>query len=145
MRQNLPKLMRLVTAILIAGANMPGQAAGMFTMPGEAPKKTLAAPTTRPQTYSGPHNYSLTRGTSYGYESHRNGQIEFFRYDGMRNGVHTLVSFFDNTSSMITCSGNCEFVRVVGYGFDRTYKVNKTSVLGAVVEDMLRGALQPTH
>ncbi len=95
--------------------------------------------------YTGPHNYSTTRGNTYGYTSAETGQVHFFRYDGVRNGRYVLISFEDTTASMVSCEGTCKLVRITGYGFDRTYEVKRNSVLASVVQDMLRGALTPSQ
>lgn len=107
---------------------------------------SLSRAVSRPEpTYSGPHNYSTTRGNTYGYTSAETGQVHFFRYDGIRNGRHVLISFEDTTASMVSCEGACTMARITGYGFDRTYEVKRNSVLASVIQDMLRGALTPSQ
>ncbi|WP_257829232.1 hypothetical protein [Burkholderia glumae] len=108
------------------------------------------APTSRPTAeskpaYSGPHNYSIRRGNTYGYTSSESGQVHFFRYDGMRDGRYILISFEDTTASMVSCEETCKIARITGYGFDRTYEVKRNSVLANVIQDMLRGALAPSQ
>lgn len=103
---------------------------------------TAAAPA-RP-VYAGPHNYSVVRGNTYGYTEAKNGEIHFFRYDGFKDGHYRLVSFEDTQASMVVCEGDCKIVRVMSYGFDRTYQVKSGSVLALVIQDMLRGALSPS-
>lgn len=115
-----------------------------FSLPGQQTNYARASSSTKPP-YSGPHNYSTTRGNTYGYTSAETGQVHFFRYDGMRNGRYVLISFEDTTASMVSCEGACKIVRITGYGFDRTYEIKRGSVLSSVVQDMLRGALTPSQ
>jgi len=78
-----------------------------FSLPNQQANYAKATSSAKPP-YSGPHNYSTTRGNTYGYTSADTGQVHFFRYDGMRNGRHILISFEDTTASMVSCEGACK-------------------------------------
>lgn len=89
--------------------------------------------------YSGPHQYRVKRNGMFGYTD-SNGQIHFFGNATHINGVYQVVNF-DGSGGLIRCKDDCSVVDVFGAGGQQTFEPQRGSILWAVVQDLLAGAL----
>jgi len=106
------------------------------------PSMMAGSPTPAPAPksgYNGPHQYRVKRNGMFGYTD-SNGQIHFFGNATHINGVYQVVNF-DGPGGLIRCKDDCSVVDVYGAGGQQTFEPQRGSILWAVVQDMLAGAL----
>lgn len=89
--------------------------------------------------YSGPHHYNVKRNGQFGYTD-EDGKVHFFG-NAAHTGRNYQVVSFDFGGGLIQCKDDCELVDVFTEGGQQTFQPKRGTLLWAVIQDMLAGAL----